>query len=288
VIDLSVPNNPIFSHFQTRPLAEKTAVVETQLSLDLGLRTRTVQRKENYWLLPDGQHLADEQVAVINEDENGCFILENNRLRKVEIFSEFTNRYYSLMPTPKAPTMLISGIPMHRIKGTTPDFDTLQKIKALNTPYGKILDTATGLGYTAIKAAQTATAVVTIEFDPAVLGICKLNPWSRELFTNPKINQLIGDSADLAPVFPGNYFNAIIHDPPMFNLAGQLYSGELYATFFRILKPNGRLFHYIGNPESKHGAGIGRGVIERLRKAGFVVSPRPNAFGVFAQKQVHS
>ncbi len=224
-------------------------------------------------------------MTAINDDENGCYILENDNLRKAETFSEFTNRYYSLMPTPKAPTMLISGIPMHRIKGTTPDADTSQKIKALGKPYGRILDTTTGLGYTAIQAARTASDVVTIEFDPAVITICKINPWSRELFTNPVIEQLIGDSAELVPTFPDETFNAIIHDPPMFNLAGQLYSGALYREFFRILKPNGRLFHYIGNPDSRHGANVGRGVVERLRKAGFTVSPRAKAFGVLAQKQ---
>lgn len=279
-------DKPIFSHFQTRPLADMTALVETQLSLDLGLNTVSVQRKDHYWLLPDGQHLTDEQIAVINDDENGCFILDKNSLHKVETFSEFTDRYYSLMPTSKAPTMLISGIPMHRIKGTTPDVDTAKKIKALGKPYGRILDTATGLGYTAIQAARTASELITIEFDPAVLSICRMNPWSQELFTNPKINQLMGDSADLVPTFPDESFNAIIHDPPMFNLAGQLYSGALYTDFYRILKPNGRLFHYIGNPDSRHGAGVGRGVVDRLRKAGFVVSPRPNAFGVLAQKRV--
>ncbi len=264
-----------------------TALNETQLSLDLGLSAVSVQRKEGYWMLPDGQHLMVEQVAEINDDENGCYILDDDTLHKVEAFSGFTNRYYSLMPTPKAPTMLISGIPMHRIKNTTPDSDTTQKIKALGKPYGRILDTTTGLGYTAIQAARTASEVVTIELDPAVLTICRRNPWSQELFTNPKIEKLIGDSADIISTFMDKSFNAIIHDPPMFSLAGQLYSGELYAAFYRILKPNGRLFHYIGNPDSRHGASVGRGVVERLRKAGFEVSPRVNAFGVLAKKQGH-
>ena len=62
---------------------------------------------------------------------------------------------------------------MHRIKGTTPDKDTDWKIKALGKPYGKILDTATGLGYTAIQAARTAAQVTTVEFDPAVVALCR-------------------------------------------------------------------------------------------------------------------
>jgi predicted methyltransferase len=188
------------------------------------------------------------------------------------------------MPTAEAPTMLISGIPMHRIKGTTPLEDTKTKIRALGRPYGMILDTATGLGYTAIQAARTCDRVITIEFDPAVIKICRANPWSQGLFTNPKISKLIGDSYDLADIFPDEAFHAIIHDPPTFSLAGHLYSQTLYQTFFRILKPNGRLFHYIGNPDSRTGASVGRGVIERLENCGFSVLPKPFAFGVLAFK----
>ena len=117
-----------------------------------------------------------------------------------------------------------------------------------------------------------------------VLDICRVNPWSRDLFNNPKIHKLIGDSGDLAPIFRDGTFNAIIHDPPTFNLAGHLYSLNLYRTFYRILKSNGRMFHYIGNPDSRSGATIGRGVVDRLRQSGFAVKPKGRAFGVLAKK----
>ena len=279
-----MPLKPIFSHFQTRPLAEKSRAETASLSLDLGLSSTTVRRTEQGIELPDGQTLTEQQIEQINSDENGCYQLFDNHLHKVEFFSDFTNRYYSLMPTEAAPTMLISGIPMHRIKGTNPLEDTRQKLKALGRANGLVLDTTTGLGYTAIQAAQTAARVITIEFDPTVIEVCRANPWSQGLFNNPKIQQLIGDSGDLTPAFEAETFNAIIHDPPTFNLAGHLYSGVLYATFYRILKPNGRLFHYIGNPESRYGATTGRGVVNRLRQAGFTVAPRDRAFGVLAQK----
>ncbi len=122
---------PIFSHFQTRLFAAPEEPGPFQGSLDLGLTQTTLQRVNEGYQLPDGQLLTDEQVRKINDDENGCYILEDNQLRKVEFFSAFTNRYYSLMPTEAAPTMLISGIPMHRIKGTNPMEDTRQKLKAL-------------------------------------------------------------------------------------------------------------------------------------------------------------
>lgn len=274
----------IFSHFQTRPLAEKDAPSIVTLSADLGLSTIQAERVSSGWRFPTGEILTFVQVEVINEDENSCYHLTGDGLEKIEAFSAMTNRYYSLYPTPKAPTMLISGIPMHRIKGTTPYEDTRQKMQALGKPYGLVLDTATGLGYTAIQAAATADRVVTVEYDPAVLTICRLNPWSQVLFTDPKISILIGDSAALVSCFPEDKFNAIIHDPPMFNLAGQLYSQEIYEDFYRILKAKGRMFHYIGNPDSRSGAGVGRGVVSRLHRAGFTVRSKERAFGVLARK----
>lgn len=254
------------------------------ISTDLGLTTAVAKKEPKGWALPNGRLLTFEQIEAINNDENSCYVLEEDNLRKVEAFSESTGRYYSLMPTPQAPTMLISGIPMHRIKGTTPDVDTTWKLKALGKAYGQILDTATGLGYTAIQAAQTAEQVFTVEFDPAVISLCRMNPWSQGLFKNPKITQLIGDSADIAPMFAPGSLNAILHDPPMFNLAGHLYSKALYEIFYEILRRNGRMFHYIGNPDSRLGASVGRGVVNRLRQVGFSVTPKPRAFGVLAQK----
>ena len=274
----------IFSHFQTRPLASKDAPNVIRISPDLGLSEVDILKTGQGWRFPTSEVLTFSQIKEINQDSNSCFLFQNGKLEKIQKYSPMTNRYYSLMPTKKAPTMLISGIPMHRIKGTTPDVDTTQKIRALKKAFGTILDTTTGLGYTAIKAAQTAELVITIEFDPAVIAICKLNPWSSTLFTHPNIRCVIGDSYTLVKMFDDNFFNAIIHDPPTLSLAGHLYSQSLYQSFFRILKNNGRLFHYIGNPESRYGASTGRGVVERLSKVGFSTTPKGRAYGVLAQK----
>ena len=274
----------ILSHFQTRQLTKQSNPSQISFSTDLGLSTTDIERIDHGWLLPQGQIITDQQVDQITQDENSCYQLSDGEIFKIEQFSELTQRYYSLMPTKQAPTMLISGIPMHRIKDTTPMDDTREKIKALRKPYGLILDTTTGLGYTAIQASQTAQNVITIEFDPAVLQICRLNPWSQALYDNKIIHQIIGDSFDVAKIFNDSSFDAIIHDPPMFNLAGHLYSQDIYYAFYRILKPNGHIFHYIGNPDSRTGAIVGRGVVERLKQAGFSIMPKPKAFGVLARK----
>jgi predicted methyltransferase len=203
----------------------------------------------------------------------------------VRAFSETTGRAFSLYPTRSAPTMLISGIPMHRIKDTDPYQDTLAKLRALGPAGGRVLDTATGLGYTAIQAARTAEQVVTIELDPAAREMCRLNPWSQELFTRANIELHLGDSFDQLEQMQAGTFSSILHDPPAFALAGDLYSADFYRLAWRALKPRGRMFHYIGDPQSKSGAQVTRGVVRRLLEAGFTrVEPRPLAFGVLALK----
>ncbi len=275
----------VLSHIQTRPLlqAREAGEYRAEVSPDLGLTTVEVAIEPAGVRFPNGQSLRWETIEEISRSENNCFVIEDGEPRKIQLFSELTNRLYSLMPTRTAPTMLVSGIPMHRIKGTDPHHDTLEKINTVKPITGHVLDTATGLGYTAIEAAKTADHVVTIELDPTALEIARLNPWSQALFENPKVTQRIGDSYDVIEEFDDQTFTRIIHDPPAFSLAGHLYSGEFYVELHRVLRRGGRLFHYVGNPESKSGSNITRGVIRRLQEAGFSrVARRPRAFGVVA------
>lgn len=62
----------------------------------------------------------------------------------------------------------------------------------------RLLDTCTGLGYTAIAAAKCkgVTGVVTVELDEVSLRMCARNPWSREMFVNDKITSLQGDCCE--------------------------------------------------------------------------------------------
>jgi predicted methyltransferase len=172
---------------------------------------------------------------------------------------------------------------MHRIKGTDPHRDTLSKVRTIAPITGRVLDTCTGLGYTCIEAAKTAEQVVTIELDPTVLEVALLNPWSSALFRDPRIEQRVGDSFDELMDCADESFSRIIHDPPTFSLAGELYSGEYYRHLFRVLRPKGRLFHYIGDLSSRSGRNVVRGVVRRLQEAGFLrIARRPEAFGVVA------
>jgi predicted methyltransferase len=282
----------VFSCYQTRPLLGSRRGVDAngqvrraRLSPDLGITEVEVQIEMQGVIFADSACLDWGMIEEICASQNNCFFLAEGQIHKIIVYSEGTGRVYSLMPTPSAPTMLVSGIPMHRIKDTDPYKDTLEKMRALGPAAGRILDTATGLGYTAIQASHTAEHVITIELDPAALEIARLNPWSRGLFDNPKIEQRIGDSAELIQEFDDGSFTCILHDPPVFSLAGQLYSSEFYAQLYRVLRRRGRLFHYVGNPESKSGASLTRGVARRLQEAGFRnVKINRRAFGLTASK----
>ena len=278
----------VLSYLQARQMIEarKSSQSVLRVSTDLNLTQSEIKLQPENVLFPTGESLDWKSIEEISANETACFYVENNEARAIKGFSEFSGRVYGLMPTDSAPTMLISGIPMHRIKDTNPHQDTLNKIKAVAPVKGEVLDTTTGLGYTAIEAAKTARRVTTIEIDPTAQEIARLNPWSRDLFNNPKIKQMIGDAFDEIERFDGESFSTIVHDPPMFSLAGDLYALAFYQQAFRVLKPNGRVFHYIGDPESKSGARVTAGVIRRLQEAGFKrVMRAPRAFGVVAHKQ---
>jgi uncharacterized protein len=278
----------VLSYLQGRKLIEarKNGQSTITLSTDLNLTESEVTLQSECVLFPAGESLDWQSIEEMSSNETACYYVEANTPKAIKAFSEFSGRFYSLMPTDSAPTMLISGIPMHRIKDTNPHQDTLNKIKAVAPIKGYVLDTTTGLGYTAIEAAKTAKHVVTIEIDPVAQDIARLNPWSGALFNDPKITQVIGDAFDEIQKFESESFSAIIHDPPMFSLAGDLYSFAFYQQAFRVLKHNGRLFHYVGDPESKSGARVTAGVIRRLQQAGFKrVMRAPRAFGVVAYKE---
>jgi predicted methyltransferase len=277
----------VLSYVQVQPLLQARSRGEpaATTSPDLGLTQTDVRLEAGRVVFPDGNWLPWAAIAEIDDNRTACYLVADSQADKIQRFSEAFDRFYSLMPTQAAPTLLISGIPMHRIQGTTPDRDTLAKVRTIAPLTGRVLDTATGLGYTAIEAARTAEQVVTVELDPAVLEVARLNPWSRRLFDNPLIEQVIGDSFEVVQSLEDQSFARIVHDPPMFSLAGDLYSGECYRHLFRILKRKGRLFHYIGDLESRSGRNVAKGVMRRLEEAGFQrIVRRPEAFGVVAYK----
>lgn len=277
----------VLSHFQASRIlaALDSGAEQCNVSLDLGISESLIALGLGDACLPDGSVLSEKALKNLVKEDTSCFLIEKGSVQKIERYSAQTRRYYKLVPTGSAPTLELSGIRMHRTKEVNPWEDTEAKIRAVAPVRGRVLDTCTGLGYTAILASRTAEEVVTMEIDENVAEIARLNPWSRELFQSRKIHRILGDAQEEVRKLDSNLFTVIIHDPPRFALAGGLYSEEFYRQLFRVLKKGGRLFHYTGSPGEKRGRDLAAGVIQRLRRAGFRrIARRAEAAGVSAAK----
>jgi hypothetical protein len=258
---------------------------EVKLNLDLGKTRKKYPLivEEDKVIFPDGSEVEKEILERIAKDEGTVYFVKGGGVFKAAIAKE---GFYKLVPT-IPPTIEINGIRMHRTKDITPLEDTLNKVNTIKPKEGEmILDTCMGLGYTAIESARRGAFVITIEKDPNVIELAKLNPWSYEAFHSQKIQLIQGDAFEIIKRFKDETFDAIIHDPPRFSLAGELYSKDFYEELFRVLKRGGRLFHYVGTPGKKYRRkDLQRGVMERLRKVGFKNVRRvEEALGVVAWK----
>ena len=247
------------------------------ISLDLGISTTEVDL-ENRWDV--------EALKKISLQEDSVYFLENGIYYQAAV-SE--NHYYRLFVTEsgKAPALLIDGVLMHRVKGMDPMHDAHMKAALCVRANSNILEVCTGLGYSTIACLEKgAASVTTIEKDPNVLKIAQVNPWSRHLFSDERIEILEGDATLKIKEIDNNAFDGILHDPPRFSMGSELYTSEFYEDLFRVLKSKGVLYHYVGSPGRRYKKrDVQKGVISRLRKAGFRdVRRNAESLGVIALK----
>lgn len=187
----------------------------------------------------------------------------------------FSNSLIKLVPTEwGAPTFEIDGIKMLPTSKESPVDDARRKV-ALVEPRGKVvLDTCGGLGYFAACCLDAGVArIQSFEKNPDVLWLRTINPWSpdpdapasggRLQLTHGDVSQAITQIAEAS-------VDALLHDPPRFGIAGELYSQAFYDQLARVLRRGGRLFHYTGSPNKlTSDRDVPREVQKRLEKAGF-------------------
>lgn len=207
--------------------------------------------------------------------------------KKIQFFSEDTQLLYQLYGSPA--TLKISGVPMHRHIRMNPLQDTETKIKVAD-PKGRVLDTCMGLGYTSIFSARKPEVkeVLVFERDPNVIEIAKLNPDSKEFFENKKIKLTNADVSEEIESLPSESFDIIIHDPPTFAISPDLYTLKFHGQLFRILKKQGRLWHYCPEPGkmSKKGSKLKERVMKQLKQVGFAkVNYDSASSGIIAIKE---
>lgn len=203
--------------------------------------------------------------------------------------SRFGSALIKLVPTRwGAPTFEIDGIKMLPTSKVSPFDDARHKVQ-LVAPAGKtVLDTCGGLGYFAALCLEAgATRIRSFEKNPDVLWLRTLNPWSPDPEadgTRERLHLTQGDVAHEIQAIASRSVDAVLHDPPRFGIAGELYSQVFYDHLARVLRPGGRLFHYTGTPNRlTSGRDVPREVSRRLEKAGFI--PSLALDGVLATKR---
>jgi len=202
-------------------------------------------------------------------------------------YSEQTGRFYRLVSVPgDFPCLEISGIKMH-CQGSGIKRSVNAMAASLKPVQGKVLDSCFGQGYAALELAKQpgVEKVWSFEKDSNVLEIARVNEVSKTVFENPKVLVQNKPIEEALLEFPAGFFDAVFHDPPSIRIAGELYSQEFYCLLFKALRKGGKLFHYVGSPGKKSGKDYTKGIIERLKKAGFKkVLEVPKALGLLALK----
>ncbi len=201
----------------------------------------------------------------------------------------FSGSLVKLVPTEwGAPTFEIDGIKMLPTAKISP-FEDARRKAALVAPQGKvILDTCGGLGYYAAACLDAGVErVLSFEKNPDVLWLRTLNAWSPDPEAASSGGRLQLQSADITAAITDiadASIDAILHDPPRFGIAGELYSQVFYEQLARVIRPGGRVFHYTGSPNRlTSGRDVPREVSTRLAKAGF--EPELALDGVFAVRR---
>ena len=198
--------------------------------------------------------------------------------------SRYTTALIKLVPTEwGAPTFEIDGIKMLPTAQVSPWADAERKVGLIQPRAKVVLDTCGGLGYFAAWCLQgQAAKILSFEKNPDVIWLRTLNSWSPEVGGALSLTQ--GDIAAIMPTLANESVDAILHDPPRFGIAGELYSQVFYDHLSRVLKRKGKLFHYTGTPNKlTSGRDVPNEVSKRLRQAGFMTEL--NGDGVLAVKK---
>ena len=207
------------------------------------------------------------------------------------VAARFADSLIKLVPTEwGAPTFEIDGIKMLPTAKASPFADARRKV-ALVKPRGKlVLDTCGGLGYFAACCLDADVKhIVSFEKNRDVLWLRTLNPWSPDPDApdvlaaggGSRLQLAHADVTEAITQLADGSLDAVLHDPPRFGIAGELYSQAFYQQLARVLRGGARMFHYTGSPNKlTSGRDVAREVARRLELAGF--SARSALDGVLA------
>ncbi len=233
-----------------------------ECSLDLGKTSSVIEIRQQGWVWQDQlfPYLDKCKDRTIYYWADGQF----------QPVARFTTSLIKLVPTEWGPpTFEIDGIKMLPTAHVSPYADAQRKVELIQ-PHGKvILDTCGGLGYFAAWCLQgQARQVLSYEKNVEVIWLRSLNPWSPS--ANAVLTLTHADITEQITTLASASVDAILHDPPRFGIAGELYSQVFYSELARVLMRQGKLFHYTGTPNKlTSGRDVPQEVATRLRKTGF-------------------
>jgi len=263
-------------------LAARTAGVPVvECSMDLGRSTTNVEISASGWVWNSRTF---PFLGVCKDRTIYHWIDEG-----FQSVARFSNSLIKLVPTEWGPpTFEIDGIKMLATARVSPYEDAERKVSLIQ-PRGKvILDTCGGLGYFAAWCLRgEARRVDSYEKNSDVIWLRSLNPWSpdhaSQLETSGALTLTNADIVERIATLPSESVDAILHDPPRFGIAGELYSQAFYGQLARVLKHQGRMFHYTGAPNKLTSRrDVPNEVAIRLQRVGFVTEL--NGDGVVAIK----
>lgn len=271
----------------TRPIVDAWAAASQdgtgtwRGSLDLGRTDDTVSLEGETWVWRDQVYPRPGKLK-----DRTIYWWDGEDFAPV---SRFSGSLIKLVPTEwGAPTFEIDGIKMLPTSKESPVDDARRKV-ALIEPRGKIvLDTCGGLGYFAACCLESGVARIdSFEKNEDVLWLRTINPWSPDPDASTSGGRLGLSHADVSLAIAGvadGSVDALLHDPPRFGIAGELYSQVFYEQLARVLRRGGRLFHYTGSPNKlTSGRDVPREVAARLTRAGFKAEQALD--GVFATRR---
>jgi len=244
--------------------AQRVGAATLECSLDLQRSTTTVDVAVDHWSW-EGRRFGFPDKW----NDRTVYHWDGERFEPV---ARYVSSLIKLVPTEwGAPTFEIDGIKMLPTSQGSPYEDAMRKVGYIE-PSGKVvLDTCGGLGYFAAWCLRgQAKRVISFEKSAEVLWLRALNPWSPA--ATPALELKQADISVEIAELPTGSCDAILHDPPRFGIAGELYSQMFYDQLARVLKRHGKLFHYTGSPNRlTSGRDVPREVAGRLCKAGFAV-----------------
>ena len=236
-------------------------------SLDLGRSSGTASLEADAWVWKGVRYPYPGKVK-----DRTLYYWDGDEFSPV---SRFSGSLIKLVPTEwGAPTFEIDGIKMLPTSKESPFEDARRKV-ALVEPRGKVvLDTCGGLGYFAACCLEAGVArMISFEKNADVLWLRTLNPWSPDPEAPASGGRLQLTHADVSQAIagiPAASVDAVLHDPPRFGIAGELYSQAFYDELARVIRRGGRMFHYTGSPNKlTSDRDVPREVAKRLEKAGF-------------------